>query len=485
MFRYISLILCSLAIYACTPSTDTTDEGEIEDVRAALGLVSSEFFIWKDEQESRDTLTFTGVRIFQDGAVLGAEEMRLSGIDAQDGLPGFQSLNLSNGQIDYTDGSARFDSLTLNDPEPGLVAEFRGLLTGQATYTDGFPSNGFGQLIITGLTLETVNETEGSTRFSAERLDFGEFDGETMQTAMLTGLRLDRADTVSLAIDALEVEGLVLTQSQALTGMDSWADAVQSLLNPDQATRIDLTGLVGELPGLQIELPRYALDQFIEDNGDIVTLQTLPSLTLTPSGKGGGDFGDALTRLGYEAVNFSYEFGSRLDPETGRMSREGENVLRMRDGFELHLHHDLVGGEAYAKAYSNFLANGGQIGQMPPEAVLNTLTIHELSLRFEDQSLVSRIISDMARAQGVSEAQIRAQSSLMLSLGLAFIAGDWPSDLANQTLSALSSLINEGGSLVLEVSPEGPVSGAILSRGTSAEDLAAAGTRIRHESADP
>lgn len=120
------------------------------------------------------------------------------------------------------------------------------------------------------------------------------------------------------------------------------------------------------------------------------------------------------------------------------------------------------------------LAFTGEVGNVPAPAALGTadpaavaagLTVRSLMLRYEDQSLVGRILDAQAKRQGVSREQYVQQLGAALPFLLNALGNP---QFQDQIATALGSFLSEPESLTIRAEPEKPISGAQL--------LATAGT---------
>ena len=479
--RVFQVLFCLVFLGACAPAAEPETPVDISSARLALGLETSEVLTWQGLEETEDRLVFTELRLFQDDAVLSAQTARFDGVTMIDDRASFEQMTLENAQIDYADGSAEIARFVLTGPQAGLIDQFTALVSGADPESVTDVDTGFDALDLGGLTLSTENEEDGATSFYIDGLALSGFDGTQIETGQLDGLRLTQDSTLSLSVAQLSFSDLPVSDPSD-AGLEPSARGVFDLMTgTNQPQSLSVDGLEGETAGLGFQIETFESTRTREADGLVTLSQSLPRMTLSARASDTNGFADTLSRLGYEAFEFSYDYNVRLNEARDQLVSNGENALRLTDGFTLSWHQDLVGAQAYSQAYAEFLAGDGALGQMPPASVLENLTIAALRVELEDQSLITRVIDDMAAQQGASQDEIRAQARLMLGLGMTFLANDWPGDMGPQTFAAINGLLSEGGSIVFEIAPDAPVNGAVFASGASADDLVEAGASIRHE----
>ena len=149
--------------------------------------------------------------------------------------------------------------------------------------------------------------------------------------------------------------------------------------------------------------------------------------------------------LGYDAITLNMSWDGGLDPDT--------NVLTVR-----HLEIAMEDGGR--------LSFEGRVGNVPvaptgegvdASGIATRLDVHDLTLRYVDDSLAGRILDSQAKLQGVPTEQYAQQLSAALPFLLMAINNP---EFQNQVVSAIGTFLTNPQSLTIRVAPEAPVSGA-------------------------
>ena len=198
----------------------------------------------------------------------------------------------------------------------------------------------------------------------------------------------------------------------------------------------------------------------------------------------GARLADGLQRLGYESLDFSMAAESVFDPSEDRVRTDGDNYFEMRDGFRLTFEQDFGGITEYTERYLAAMAEGDlDEGELPSE-VFEPLVIHNFSLRLEDRSLLDRALQAGAEAQGSTPEELRMQAAAMVGMGLMAASAEAPQALVASLGQALTGFINQGGTLLVSVSPDEPVSVGEIMADPAAMDAERLGLTVTNEPAE-
>jgi hypothetical protein len=149
--------------------------------------------------------------------------------------------------------------------------------------------------------------------------------------------------------------------------------------------------------------------------------------------------------LGYDNLTFDVTWDGARDPQTGTLT-VSDFKLALRDGGTLSFTGEL--GNVPLGQGTDAQANA---------AAMNEMTVRNLTLRYEDQSLAGRILDAMAKQQGVT----REQYAQQLGAALPFFLGALNNPTFQQEVaSAVGAFLNDPKSLTIRVAPANPVSGA-------------------------
>ncbi|MGJ3231813.1 MAG: hypothetical protein ACFE0P_08445 [Oceanicaulis sp.] len=489
----------ALALAACGGDEAGSDAGSSSqagaqgagDALAALGLAEQGRATWAGRSRDGDTYTFTEFTLATDEGQLSAEMLVLTDPRLTDDGPVFERLSLNDGELTYADGLAGFSAFSISDAGPGVGQAVANLINGEGGFDDiPLEQQTFSELTLDTLRVRTeASEEAGPGELVIARAEAGGFDGERLERFSLTDLAYDAtaAEGGQLALDIEDVAAtgvnVALFQSGAAGEMASNPLLSGASAGLDQYESFAVKGLRLVSGAVRVRMSDFTAEIEEGRRGALISTAAMPSLILEPNPDSpqGSEFVRTLDQLGYEAMRFSFASETEYDPGADRVTTTGENYLAMEDGFTMTFEQDVSGIDAYATAYQDWLASGGDADTAPPAEVLAPLMIHSALIRLEDRSLLDRALSLMAERQGVTPAELRAQAGLFVAMGAAMAAGSVPGDLMSQISTAMTSFVGQGGALVIAFEPDEPVSAA---RFVNEGETDLSGVSVRHEPAE-
>jgi hypothetical protein len=295
-----------------------------------------------------------------------------------------------------------------------------------------------------------------------------------------TSDELGRFEIMNFAIDAvtetgplnirlgeLSIDGL---RTSAFSGLmnaiaeDAGGDAVsqaylQSMANKSMDTYDDfaLRDVLVDAGGVNVSLD--SLTGTMTRDGDVIRSHTgLNSMTLSAdaSQASGAQLASALTMLGYEQINLSFAGETVYDEAAGRVYTAGENYILLEDGMRIDFTQDFGGYDAYFEAMERFFQEGSDTDDVA--SLMRPLLINQFSIRLEDLSLLERGLNAGANLQGIPVEQLRAQTGMMIGMGLLSAPPEIPRAFVTELSTASTTFVNQGGSLTIDLSPQAPVS---------------------------
>ncbi|WOI53098.1 hypothetical protein [Parvularcula sp. LCG005] len=155
------------------------------------------------------------------------------------------------------------------------------------------------------------------------------------------------------------------------------------------------------------------------------------------------EISSVLKKNGFDKVesesSFVYTFDPKAKSITLRSESDADNL------FGMNLNADVGNFD-----YDAMVAEDGD-----GEAAMMATTIKGLSLKLEDEKLVDTIFAVVGAANGTDPAQLRQQASGIVTLGA--IQGGQISKRIPDYATAVSTFLNEGGTLEIKVAPAEPV----------------------------
>lgn len=494
----LAAIAAALTLTACgdgdSGSADPASQGRqgsAEDALAALGLAEQGRASWGALSVDGEDYTFTDFTLASEEGQLAAETLVLSDPRMSEQGPVFDRLALNTGELTYDEGLASFSALSIEDGGPGVGQALANLINGEG----GFDSIPLERQTFSAMTLDTLRVTTpagddtGPGELVIARAETGGFDGEVLERLSITDIAYDATQEggQQIALDLAEFSGrgvnLAMLDAGAAGEMASNPLIGGAAAGFDQYDTIAMTGLRVVAGGLRVLMPEFSAD-IEEGRGEtLISTAVMPSLTLEPNpdSPDAAAFTDALSRLGYETMAFSFASETEYDPGADRVTTTGDNFLAMTDGFMMRFEQDVSGVQAYADAYRSWLEAGGDPETGPPAEILEPLMIRSGEIRLEDRSLLDRALAMMAEQQGATPAQLRSQAGLFVAMGAAMAGESLPPALVEELSGSLTRFISEGGVLVMAYEPDEPVSAARF-MGEGGPDLE--GLTVRHEPAE-
>ncbi|WP_417494964.1 hypothetical protein, partial [Maricaulis sp.] len=335
-----------------------------------------------------------------------------------------------------------------------------------------------------------------------DRLAFLDYTTDTLGRFEFLGLAVEgetEGEPVAVRLDEISVDGLKtssysgLMEALAAGADETELSAVYYATDPedqmDLFDRAQIRGFDLETPGISATMDEIVMTIDRRRDGFWSHVH-MGSLRMVPdaSDESGAQLASAFGLLGYDDMEVSLESNSVYDPEAGRAYTTGENYIQLHDGLRLDMAQDFGGYHQYLaniRAMSDRLAqteDPDQSAALVLEA-LGPLSINRIAWRLQDLSLLDRAIKAAAGAQGMTPEELRAQSGLMIAAGMMAAPPELPQALVTEAATALTSFVNQGGTLVIEMAPPELLTVADLMAQVESKmfDFAALGLRITAE----
>ena len=433
--------------------------------------------------------TFSDVTIAGEEA-LKAESLVFDGLDMTDGKANFarmafNNITLSDPEGDE-DGEVRIANLELVNPSPELAAWLAGAL--QTGAPAAFP--------------DAENLTFDSWSVSGIDGDFedadatGTFSVSSLEIRGLKDLKAERLKLNDVAFNVLDpVEGMdadISLGDITLSNIDAkFLSAVQDNIDDEDAMMSAIMNLAYENPmdpgydaisisdfnvdiaGADFSLP--SLNTFVERNQAgqpvrFVTEDYTMSLNADPEGgEAGAGLAQGLSMIGFENITINGAGVSEYDPDLDIVSFDADaNYFELVDGAKFSFGGKFEGYSEYAAELGNSLdfeslADGGEPDPTAMTQAFGAITIHGLEMQIADDSLVNRVFNLAATQMGQDPADLKAQSSAMLSMAPMMVQGSGVDvALVSEAATAISSFLNDPGTLTLKLAPDEPLSIATL-----------------------
>lgn len=162
-----------------------------------------------------------------------------------------------------------------------------------------------------------------------------------------------------------------------------------------------------------------------------------------------------MKQLGYNGVNFDLTSNGNLDIAGGNMGLSFDFAFAGRDMGQLSFGASASGIPIAVYAELQKAQSGGSepdFNALMPQ--IQTITLNHVNLRFDDASLVNRVLPMVAAMQGMEQAAMVANAGAMVQLGLMQLQNQAFTD---QTVAAVNSFLKEPKSLTVSAKPTSPV----------------------------
>ena len=481
----------------------TVSEAEASKALKAMALDSSGAgaLSWAARDGKAGNYTFHDVTLKNDkegDAKIGALE--LLGVHMQDDQPVFDKIAFKDVTIkDIEDGKptdVTFGHISIVKPSPALSAAFAQAFRGDE---DAF-NKIEGDIGFKAVSFADMSVSDKDVNMAIKSMQMGENDDKTGVFA-LKNVSIDskKGDDVTLRLASMDVTGANLQKYKALFKASmkdgksdkAMADFMQNMNVYDPDFRhADLKGLDMDIKGIKISLDSYVAD--ITKKGDkLVGNANLSPLRITvpkdSSDKGIKKFREALDTMGYDSLEFTSKSHSEMDEKTDSL-KASDSWIEMKDGFRLSYDMDMTGYKAFMEQAMALQAeqakNGGKKSNpMAAMGMMGALKINNMRLALKDESLIDRSFKLAAAQKGGTPEALKTQAKAMLGF-LAMAAKDEAQQkLAQDVGTAVSELIDNGGTLVIDINPKQPLNLMQLGMGAAGGkvDVAALGITVSHE----
>lgn len=227
------------------------------------------------------------------------------------------------------------------------------------------------------------------------------------------------------------------------------------------------------LKGAHAEMTPYAADKPMEFKLSTEGFNADLSSAKDPQAKA------AIDALGYQTINGNMEIEGSWQPSDGRLEISQYDITVDKAG-TLGMTFDLSG---YTPAFLKSLQDlQKKMAAQPAGAdnsaqgmamlgLLQQLTFNSASVRFDDDSLTTKVLDFVGKQQGVSGSDLANQVKGLVPIMLAQVVKD--QDLIKNVSDAVSKFLTEPKSIEVDAAPEQPVPFALLVAGamSSPQDL--------------
>jgi hypothetical protein len=455
----------------------------------ALNNSGSGILSWADKSGSAGNYTYTDVSIKgDDDDWVKIAELELTGAHMEGDLVAFDKISFSGLSGEDDDSKIAVNKLELLKPSPTLSNEIARAFSGD---DDAF-ENVEGDFGIGGLSLAGLDVTGDDANITLESMVFGETADKTGSFSMKNmTLNSTEKEPITMSLGSVNVTGMNVDKYKTMfslaggkgadkVGEEAVKNFMQSM-NPYTPgfSNFSLRDFDVNANGLTIDVD--SIDgKSTEKNGLTTVTQSTSPIIITPpanpTDQGMKQFADALSSMGYEKLVFqSYQKG--IANEAADTMTVEDSYFELEDGFKLSYDYDVSGAKAMMDKAAN---NMGSTNAADTMEMMSSMKFSKMRLALKDNSIIDRGFKFAAEQQGGTPEALKMQAKAMLGF-LPMAAKDQGQQaVASQLVNALGTLLDNGGTLVVEMNPATPVDLSQLSKAQSGEfDVSTLGLKIR------
>ncbi|WP_018997444.1 hypothetical protein [Hirschia maritima] len=463
------------------------DYGQTAEVLAALKLdgEANELISFADTSSADGGAVFNNVEIKpqnEDGPALIAKAMTFDGLNMTDAGPSFDRLVLSElSMVDEEEGvNLSIGDVSIVEPNEAASAFFASLIRGEEPEDVApFSEWAFDRLSLSNLSLAAApKDEEGAISASIGELAIGSLVDSVAGQTLFSDLKIDFdiPDSGDFPIKgSMKLDSLSMSNLQAAF-LETFAEAgsdpdklaqLNSALMGSYTSPIDqgfdqsvMKGLSLDLSGLSFSMPKAATKVVRNKDGiatGLVSPKTVFKLSAdAEAGELGAQLAQGLAMLDYTDLEFGIEAKASYDPET-KETRYTDYVIDMKDGFSLSFNGGMLNLLDVMKQASS--SDNPETSM----AAFGDLKLSDMEISLEDKSLLDRGFKVAAQMQGMEASQLKSMASGILAMGtMQASQSGVDMELVNQTVNALTSFIEDSGTLTIKLDPDAPLSMADL-----------------------
>jgi len=465
--------------------TRKVDNAEAEKALKLMGLSESGSgdVKWADRKGESGNYIFSNFEAETkkgNPGVLGTLELK--GVHMEGDQPVFDQILFNDFASTEDDGTeVKFKNFTLTEPSPALAAAFSNAFNGDEDAFDDIDGDiSFKAMAFSGL---NVKSEEGV--ITLKNINLGQ-DISEMGYFTLNGLNLDINDDgkkIKMNLDSIDATGVNINKYKGLMKSsmenegkidDDAMAQIMSSMNPYDPDFKDfsLKNFTMDVEGMKIKLDSMT-GTTKKKGGKVIMSQIMSPLTITPPGstedKDMKEFVEGLAELGYDKLEFTWDQNSVLDEKTDTMVVK-DSYIELKDGFKLSFDYDMAG---YGAAMSKIQGLDGKASKNPMAVMgaMSDFKFNHLRLALEDNSIIDRSFKLAAKQQGGTPDALRQQAKMGLAFLPMMAKDEAQQKVAGDLSAALGKLLDDGGTLTIDFSPEEAIDMATIMQGSMGGQL--------------
>ena len=475
--------------------TRKVDNAEAEKALSALSLneSGSGALSWASRDGKAGNYTYSDVTVDgDDEADIKISQVKLFGAHMDGEQASFDKIELNGFTVatEKDDGDVSFGNISLVKPSPALSAGIAKMLSGDEDAFDDME----GDISFQAASFSDMKIKSEDGNFSIKNMALGTAKDKTGMFT-LSDLKMDikdDKDDIKMSLGSIEVTGANMEKykgffTEAMNGggdEEAIAKIMQSMnpYDPDFST-ISLKDFDMNIEGLAATLKSYSA-QASKKNGVVTISQKMSPLSIIPpkdsKDKDMKEFAEVLSTMGYDRLEFTMGGKSVLDEKADNMKTH-DTYIELRDGFRFSYDFDIDGYKDFSEKAAAMQANGNGSNPMAAIGMASALKFNHLRLAFRDDSFIDRAFKLAAEKEDTTADALKQKFKDSLGQAGMMAQDEGQQKLADDLNTALTSLIDNGGTFVIELNPTTPVNFGSVAMGAMMGgnvDIAALGLSI-------
>ncbi len=455
---------------------------------------------WDKRDGSGGNYTFTDVKIHDGKKTSAIGQVEIWGAHMAGEQASFDKIefrDIASVSKDNDDTKIKIASIALVKPSPALAG---GLAKSFGGDDDAF-ENLEGDISFQAISFTGFNLTDDDVNMNIQSMSMGEAKDKT-GVFSLNGLTLDgkgddsKSPNVKMSLGSIDVTGANLKKYKGMI------KAMKNSGEDGDFTEEDLAGLMKTMNIYDPDFKTASIRDFdMNVDGLVITMKSMeasadkkagkttiisemsPLLIVPPKDSKNADMQkmtETLSALGYESLEFTMAGKTQMDESTDTM-KAYDTYIEMKDGFRLSYDYDMSGYKAFMEKMAAMSGQGEASNPMAAMTMMNDLQINTLSISLRDDSIVDRGFKFVAAQQGGTADALKTQAKAMLGFATMAAQDEAQQKLATELVAALTTLIDNGGTLTIDMSPKTPISLGTIAMGSMSGqfDVEALGLSIR------
>lgn len=325
------------------------------------------------------------------------------------------------------------------------------------------------EIVIEGATIAVAGQTEKVTIGNVTLSDVKEENGDyTIGTASLPNYSVTE-DGATVDITGVTISGLKIPS-------DSVTDPVASLVMYDAAEMESMTVKVGGKQTFAMDKAHFEITPPADGNA-MEFSGAAEKFSADLSQVEDADAKKVIDALGLQSLDGYFELSGSWQPTDGRLAIDQYDISVEKVG-TLGLTFDLGGYtpdffKSLQDTQKNLGAQGGDSSAqgLAMLGLMQQLTFHSTSIRFDDDSLTGKVLDYVAAQQNMKASDIANQAKAIVPFLMAQLNNP---ELAAQVTAAITAYLDDPQSIEISAEPDQPVPFAVIMAGAmspSPQDL--------------